>query len=302
MAVKAGWGTAEPGKARLRRSPMSVSRVSLLLVLLMLTAACAQPDHEPGNATPDPGAPGPKVAPADYTGRFRAVATVLEDPMHGPQLCFAVAQSLPPQCGGPDILGWDWTGLGAESASGTTWGDYVVTGTWDGTALTLTEPPHPATDADRPTSPDTDFSSPCPEPEGGWVAPEPDRAGDERIEQAAAAAARVSGYGGLWVDTAPRVTVVNVTTTGDPAAMTAAVGKVWGGALCVSRAARDEATLLAAQRDIAGRDGVLGSGSDVLTGRLQVQVLVVTAALQSALDAEFGAGLVELQPFLIPID
>lgn len=299
--------TAERDTQRVRRSPVSVPRVSLLSVLVLLTAACAQPGSEPGNAAPDPASAGTGVTPADYTGRFRVVGTVLEDTgvedgMHGPQLCAAVFQSLPPQCGGPDILGWDWTGLGAESVGGTTWGDYVLTGTWDGTALTLTEPPRTGTDADRPTSPDTDFGSPCAEPAGGWAAPDPDRASDERIEQGVAAAAAVPGYGGLWVDNAPRVTVVNVTTTGDLAAMETAVRRVWGGALCVSRTAHDEATLLAAQRDITGRDGVLGSGTDVLTGRLQVQVLVATGALQSELDVEFGAGLVELQPFLIPID
>lgn len=55
-----------------------------------------------------------------------------------PQLCLgAIAESYPPQCGGPEIAGWDWDTVdGEESASGVTWGAYAVTGTWDGTVFT----------------------------------------------------------------------------------------------------------------------------------------------------------------------
>ncbi|MBA2444105.1 MAG: hypothetical protein H0V49_02075 [Nocardioidaceae bacterium] len=38
----------------------------------------------------------------DYTGMLRGSFTVLENPHHGPQLYNAVAESLPPQCGGPN--------------------------------------------------------------------------------------------------------------------------------------------------------------------------------------------------------
>ncbi|MBA3524811.1 MAG: hypothetical protein H0T85_09725 [Geodermatophilaceae bacterium] len=271
---------------------------------MLVLAGCARSDpvSPAGADVEEAGTPVSSLAPADYEGRYRVVATVLESPGHGPQLCNAVAQSYPPQCGGPDIIGWDWTRLGAESASGTTWGDYVLTGTWDGAALTLTEPPRVPTDADRPADVDYDFSSPCDPPAGGWVGPDPARAGDERIGQAATAAVTVPGYGGLWIDTAPGVTVLNVTTTGDRTAMETAMRDVWGGALCVSDTPNDEATLLAAQRAISGRDGVLSSGPDVVTGRLQVQVLIATGTLQSALDDEFGAGVIVLQSMLTPID
>ena len=48
--------------------------------------------------------------------------------------------SLPPRCGGPEVAGWDWDAVEAESASGTTWGSYVLVGTFDGGTFTLTEP------------------------------------------------------------------------------------------------------------------------------------------------------------------
>jgi hypothetical protein len=66
--------------------------------------------------------------------------TVLQSPAHGPELCFDVMQSLPPQCSGIPLLGWDWAQVdGEESANGSTWGEYAVTGRWDGSALTVTE-------------------------------------------------------------------------------------------------------------------------------------------------------------------
>jgi hypothetical protein len=70
--------------------------------------------------------------PGDRTAApvYQADALVLESPEHGPQLCREVASSYPPQCGGPDVLGWNWGAVeGEESASGTTWGSYRVVGT-----------------------------------------------------------------------------------------------------------------------------------------------------------------------------
>ncbi|MGH8829004.1 MAG: hypothetical protein ACRDVZ_15690, partial [Jiangellaceae bacterium] len=61
-----------------------------------------------------PSAPDSELVPEGYDGRFRTYATVLESPEHGPQLCHGVAESLPPQCGGPDIAGWDWSAVEAE--------------------------------------------------------------------------------------------------------------------------------------------------------------------------------------------
>jgi hypothetical protein len=69
-----------------------------------------------------------------------AVAAVLQEGDGPPELCLAgVAESFPPQCGGPEIVGWDWDAVESESAQDTTWGEYEVEGTWDGETFHLTE-------------------------------------------------------------------------------------------------------------------------------------------------------------------
>jgi len=257
--------------------------------------------------------PTPSLVSDGYDGRFRTVATVLESPEHGPQLCHAVAESLPPQCGGPDIIGWDWSAVEHESVSGTTWGDYLVVGTFDGAAFRLTEPAVvDGGTAPAPQSEQDQFATPCPEPEGGWAPVDPKLATEAALQQAIQVAQEAEGYGGLWVnqrvsDTEeatndPRRLVLNVTTTGDAAALENTIRDVWGGSLCVSAAARDEATLLEIQSDITGEDGVIGSGPDSVTGQLVVQVFVATAELQRTFDERYGAGTIRLDGVLIPID
>jgi hypothetical protein len=123
----------------LLRAPRRLLGTGLAGVLLL--SACAgsadpgsggnQPDDAPAaTAPPTPSAPGP----------VSAVATVLQDGDGPPELCLGgVAESLPPQCGGPEIAGWDWGTVEADAAQGTTWGEYVVEGTWDGETFHLTK-------------------------------------------------------------------------------------------------------------------------------------------------------------------
>jgi hypothetical protein len=79
------------------------------------------------------------AAPGEVVGQ----GTVIQTDEEGVMLCLgAVAESYPPQCSGPEVVGWDWEQAGgSESASGVSWGTYAVYGTWDGTALTVTQPP-----------------------------------------------------------------------------------------------------------------------------------------------------------------
>jgi hypothetical protein len=121
------------------RAPRRLLGTGLAGVLLL--SACAgpagpasdgnQPDDAPAaTALPTPSAPGP----------VSAVATVLQEGDGPPELCLGgVAESLPPQCGGPEIVGWDWDAVEADSAQGTTWGEYAVEGTWDGETFRLTQ-------------------------------------------------------------------------------------------------------------------------------------------------------------------
>jgi hypothetical protein len=253
-----------------------------------------------------------------YAGRYRAAATVLESPGHGPQLCSTVAESLPPQCGGPDVVGWDWTAVPAESVGGTTWGDYELVGTFADGAFTLTEPavvrdPH-AQPTGAPVEEDR-FATRCAPPAGGWVPPDPARATDEALQAAQELAAGTPGYAGLWIDQQlpageltegngndPQRIVLNASTAGDVAALDAALRQVWGGSLCVSSALRREADLLAVSAELRDVPGALSSGPDPTTGTVALTVVRATLEQQQELDDRFGAGMVRLEGWLAPID
>ena len=114
--------------------------ISAVTLLLAGCASSPSPDAGAGGGVRiDPEAPtGNIAADGDVLGQ----GTVLEVDGEAPQLCLgAVMESYPPQCSGPEVVGWDWTTAdGHESASGVTWGTYAVQGTWDGERLTVTQP------------------------------------------------------------------------------------------------------------------------------------------------------------------
>ncbi|MFC0681190.1 hypothetical protein ACFFGH_25455 [Lysobacter korlensis] len=111
-----------------------------LVLALSGCAGSAAPaaDAAGGDAPPAVPASNP-AAPGEVLGQ----GTVLQVDGEEPMFCLgAVMESYPPQCSGPEIVGWDWTAVdGSESASGVTWGTYAVQGTWDGTKFTVTQPP-----------------------------------------------------------------------------------------------------------------------------------------------------------------
>jgi hypothetical protein len=115
------------------RTPRAV--IALIIAVAALSG-CAV--GGPGTA-PTPDAP---VA-ADRLADELTTRTMVIDYGDGAALCVGgVGESLPPSCGGPDIIGWDWADVDdEESRSGATWGDYEVFGTWDGTSFTLTRTP-----------------------------------------------------------------------------------------------------------------------------------------------------------------
>jgi hypothetical protein len=106
---------------------------------ILILAGCGQPIGGDGIDI-NPPAP-PATIPA--TGEVLGQGTVLQVDGEPAEFCLgAVAESYPPQCSGPEIVGWDWgTVDGAESASSVTWGTYAVQGTWDGERMTVTQPP-----------------------------------------------------------------------------------------------------------------------------------------------------------------
>jgi hypothetical protein len=109
-------------------------RTALALAALLLVAACGSDD---GTTATDPGSGRPTevpAAPGQVTTRH--IVTVMDTGT--PELCLGpVAESWPPQCSGPPIEGWDWGehhGM-FDRQQDVRWGQFVVTGTWDGTTF-----------------------------------------------------------------------------------------------------------------------------------------------------------------------
>src|SRR5215218_9391648 len=132
-------GNWEPTPAGLRprcvrrggsRAGSAVSGAVVVVAGALLAGCAAQaPTGE------QPGAKRP-TDPVELIGQ----GLVLENGSHGPQLCLgAIATSLPPQCGGPDIANWDWAKVSGESSvAGTTEGSYIVIGHFDRVANVFT--------------------------------------------------------------------------------------------------------------------------------------------------------------------
>ena len=132
-------------------------------IVLLLLAGCGSETGGAGGTggtgsdpTGDRGSgPMPTSVPAAPGGvRTRGVVTILD--AGRPELCLGpVAESWPPQCSGPPVIGWDWKRqrlvLGQpggpqgdasgprdhERAGAVRWGQYFLTGRWDGTAFTV---------------------------------------------------------------------------------------------------------------------------------------------------------------------
>jgi hypothetical protein len=266
------------------------------------------------NTDTDPGAGGSGGGADDVRG----VGTVLESPDHGPQLCLGgVMDSYPPQCDGVELVGWDWAAAeGAESANGSTWGSYAVTGTWDGTRLTVTNVGAPEDVPDQSLA-DPNFMTPCAPPAGGWAVIDSATTTDQAMQDALAAAALEPDYAGAWVDQSinpaaddgtdndesmndPTKLVLNVMFTGDLAQHETDLRARWGGPLCVSTAPRSQAELLEIQSTLTAEPGVLGSAPDDRAGTLEVDV-VVDDGLQARMDEKYGAGVVVVIPSLVPV-
>ena len=82
-----------------------------------------------------------RYASNKYEVTTRARMTVVDDGERSPQLCWLMYQSLPPECEGVDLVGWDWGSADRpfEEQSGVRWGEYFVTGTYsfESDALTV---------------------------------------------------------------------------------------------------------------------------------------------------------------------
>lgn len=84
----------------------------------------------------------PLLHPA-IPGQLRGQAMVIQRRGSVPMLAWTLEDSLPPSGGDIPLAGWNWDDVDGEQTFGdVTWGGmYEVIGTWDGTTLTVTQPP-----------------------------------------------------------------------------------------------------------------------------------------------------------------
>ncbi len=269
-------------------------------ILLLLLGACGDPPAGPAD-------------PGSVPGRYEADGTVLESLDHGAELCLGgIAESYPPQCSGLPIPNWDWSNVeGEESASGTTWGTFHVVGTYDGTAFTVLE----VGANEPPASSSVDFTAPCPEPAGGWVAVDLARATDADLRTVMHAAEGEPDSAGFWIDyvdepseRTPDGGIIAIAAfTGDLERHELDLRELWGGPLCVTQHERTQAELNRIQEELGGEVGEsLGlqttwSSGNVVDNLVEVGVVVAGDEVVAAVEERYGAGAVLLVPALEPV-
>lgn len=266
------------------------------LTTFALLAACGAPGTGSGSGTDaseDDAVP--PATPPDT--EYGVSATFIETRDGGPQLCLGgVADSYPPQCGGPTLVNLDWDDVADhESASGATWGSGYAVGTYDGETFTLTRP----VAAEAPEGADIDGSVPvlpplCADPfRGAEGAPDPATfpPADGGAQGALVTAAQaLPGYVTSYVsDGAEEFNVIVSAAEGDAEDAHAALREVWGGWLCVDAQDLPTASDVAAAQQALHTDdavpGVLGSGAGadaVLDVTVEVADESTTAAVHDA--------------------
>jgi hypothetical protein len=113
-----------------------------LVLVAGLAAVTLSACGGPGEVATDPGAQPaamPTAIPAAPGPVYTGLVTVLDKGDGAPEACLGVVEdSYPPQCDGPPIIGWSWKDNPIhEHPSDVTFGQFALTGTWDGTSLTV---------------------------------------------------------------------------------------------------------------------------------------------------------------------
>lgn len=281
--------------------PVSLS-VGLALSALALSACSTESEMQ----AVDPAAqePGSSDAPADSgeapapvpkgTVTTHGLMTVL-DPGTGPQLCLgAIAESYPPQCSGLPLKDFDFGDVGAEEASGVTWGSYAVTGTFDGTTFTATEST-PAALYDPIAMPTEEPPGPaCESP----ATTDPDLATPEAMDATLAAASALPGLAMTWLSG----NTINVAVTKDAAGAETTLRETWGGPLCVTTAERTEAELNTISQGLQAKLPSLLTSGSMAADSIDAQVVFDDGSIQAWADETYGEGLVTVTSALLPAE
>lgn len=312
--------SSQTAPRRRRTAQVCVAALALAAVAL---AGCGNQDS---TTVKDANAPAAPAAVPAASGKVTGLGMVM-DSGDGTTICLGpIGESYPPSCAGTPLSGWDWKRVeGFEDISGVKFGMFAVTGTWDGTTLTVTDPPVSAALYDP--APDPGYvrtvATRCETPAEGWAVSDPATANANALERANAVAAKQSGYVSAWTDqfaevsipdhptdpdpdmgddgaVGPLPLVLNVLVDGDVEAATAAVQKVWGGALCVTAPEHkqgDLETVAAELGHLPGADSAVAQND-----RVVVTCLFDDGSLQAYADDAYGKDVVIISPALRPLD
>jgi hypothetical protein len=285
-----------------------------LAPLVLVVAACGAGERTSGGGgTTREEPPTASAQVPEPSGLYEGDGMVLETADRGPELCLGgVAMSLPPQCGGIPLQGWDWSEVdGEERAGGTTWGSYHVVGRYDGETFAVTEV-GPYREGSGSFGTDPDFSTPCPEPPGGWEA-----LGEFTQDEAHpvhAYATRQPDYVTSWhthlrpAEAEFGPVVVNVVFTQEAERHEAEIREFWDGPLCVvERDGRNARELAQIRKEAEASLPALGlemlwSTEAGVDSVIEIGVVVdVDGKGQATFDARYGPGVIRLFPALKPL-
>lgn len=308
------------------RTRRSISILAAAGAVSLLAASCG--DGDPAGSAADLQLPTPEGSVTT-----QAPVTVM-DTDGTAELCLgAVAESYPPQCGGPELIGWDWDDQDSgsyEEEQGTRWGEYVVVGVFDPPEGTFELESATAADEWEGEDPgeETDLSTPCEEPEGGWEIVDPDLVSEQLMYDTFERAEELDGYAGAWMDQSlnpvqsedldedadsgdqehaeslndPEYVIINVRVTEDPEAAYQALREEWGGMLCVTEAEHEQAELEEIQQEIMEIDGAQSAGVDTATNQLTLNVAYDDGSLESQLRDIYGEGTIRVTSQLVPAE
>lgn len=290
------------------------------IALALIAAACsadagggpAEPADPPATTAPDAPSPFPTTPAPDR--RYATVTAIIE---YGdvPVACVGgVAASLPPQCGGLDLIGFEWADVAFQEASGVrfTNATYLEGRFIDADQFEVAMA-RDATDADRPTGREFDFSSPCDPPEGGWAVVDASLVDENAIGRVQAYMDGTGDLSALWVTQPPSEvevmdpanTILNVAVLANAEQHEAAIRELYGGPLCVVVRSTSADRLRAIQDDLTDEMQALGFhyiGADELNGVVSVGVLVLDPVLEAELADRFGAGVIVYEAQFWPVD
>ncbi len=245
------------------------------------------------SASDAPASAAPTPVP-DGEVRTSGLVTVLDNG-EGPQLCLgAVAESYPPQCGGPELEDFDFGRRRRREGRRRDVGpvrrhrhlrrhDLHRHRRDPGRALRHDgASPRPAAlepACDDATTTDADKATP------------------EDMDATLAAASALPTYATAWLSNG----TISVAVTEDPEGAEAELRKTWGGLLCVTTVEKTDADLNAINQELQGALGeqLLTSGSTA-PDSLDAQVVFDDGSIQDWADATYGEGLVRVSSALEP--